>query len=64
MNIQRQFNSVMQSELSDITNITEYFKGETDAIKGEYKAGGHPDYDRGFGARYELEQILDWRSSQ
>jgi len=64
MNIFTEYDCFIQSELTSITNITEFFKGETDAIKGEYKAGGHPDYERGHSARKTLENILDWRSSQ
>mgnify|MGYP003675760155 CR=1 FL=1 len=58
MNIHQQFDHVFSDEQPHVTNLTAYFQGETDAINGK-----DPDYDRGYGARYELEQVLTARTS-
>ena len=64
MNIHQQFDHVFSAEQPHVTNLTAYFQGETDAINGkEHQRGKHPDYDRGYGARYELEQVLTARTS-
>jgi len=63
MNILEQFNSVMKDK--DITNVGAFLAGETDCIKGNaHKRGCHPDYDRGYGSRYALEQMLTARASR
>jgi len=49
----------------DITNVGAFLAGETDCIKGNaHKRGCHPDYDRGYGSRYALEQMLTARASR
>jgi len=64
MNIHQQFDHVFSDEQPYVTNLTAYFQGERDAINGEvHQRGKHPDYDRGYGARYELEQVLTARTS-
>jgi len=61
MNILEQFNEVMKSK--KITNAGAFLAGEADCIKGNpHRRGCHPDYDRGYGARYELEQLMNARS--
>jgi hypothetical protein len=64
MNINQQFDHVFSDEQPYVTNLTAFLQGETDAINGEaHVRGKHPDYDRGYSARYELEQVLTARTS-
>jgi hypothetical protein len=63
MDIQKQFNETMAS--GDIKNVGAFLQGELDCLNGErHERGCDPDYDRGYAARYELEQILTARSSR
>ncbi len=40
-------------------NTSAYIQGGIDCRKGlPHKPGMHPDYNRGYGAQYELEQVL------
>ena len=55
----------MEEEQKDVTNITAFFLGETDSLNGnQFKRGMHRDYERGYSARYVLEQMLSERTSQ
>jgi hypothetical protein len=59
MNIHQQFDHVFRDEQPYVTNLTAYFKGESDAINGKDQLlGKHIDYDRGYNARSELEDVL------
>ena len=63
MNIQKQFDEIMVSE--DIKNVGAFLQGELDCLKGErHQRNCDPDYDRGYAARHELEQMLTARTSQ
>ena len=63
MNIQKQFDEIMLSK--DIKNVGAFLQGELDCLKGiSHQRNCDPDYDRGYAARYELEQLLNARSSE
>ena len=62
-NILKQFDEIMVSE--DIKNVSAFLQGELDCLKGErHERGCDPDYDRGYAARYALEQMLTARASR
>jgi len=65
MDILKMFDQFMEEEQKDVTNITAFFLGETDSLNGKkFKRGMHRDYERGYSARYVLEQMLSERTSQ
>ena len=40
-------------------DTNEFLRGQQDCKVGvEHKPNQHPDYDRGYGAEYEAEQLL------
>ena len=45
--------------MSDI-NTSEFLRGQKDCMNGKsHKSGQSDDYDRGYAAQYELEQIAE-----
>ena len=39
-----------------MTDITEFIKGQRDCEEGKHQQSNHPDYIRGYGAQYALEE--------
>jgi len=65
MDILKMFDQFMEEEQKDVTNLTAFLLGETDSLNGnQFKRGMHRDYERGYSARYVLEQMLSERTSQ
>ncbi len=42
----------------------EFLRGQRDCSNGApHRSGQHEDYDRGYSAQYELEQVIESRTS-
>lgn len=41
-------------------DITEFIKGQRDCEEGNPQKSQHPDYVRGYGAQYALEESKAW----
>jgi len=50
--------------MSALHEVNEFIRGQTDCKKGiPHKENQSPDYDRGYCAQYELEQVNAERTS-
>jgi len=57
MNVQKMFDKYVSDE--KIQSPSAFLKGELDCLQGNEERKGMPnDYYRGYGSRYEMEQIL------